>query len=91
MLRALKYSDTDGEDFDYADAIEFALTLELLTNDLLAEFGSAAFLRGEAVRVMINALLKEVNEEDGGMLLYELAGAEVFSQEAAEAFLAAVS
>ena len=91
MLRSLKYSDTDGEDFEYADAIEFALSLGLLTDDLLAEFGSAAFLRGEAVRVMINALLTKVNEEDGGMLLHKLAGAEVFTQEAAEAFLAAVS
>ena len=90
MLRALKFSDTDGEDFDYADAIDFALKLELLTDELLAEFGSGSFLRGEAVRVMVNALLTEVNEEDGGMLLYELANAEVFSQEAADAFLAAV-
>ena len=89
MLRALGYAEADG-DFEYADAIAFALSVGLLTEDMIAEFGGSGFLRSHAVRVMAGALLTEVNEEDGAMLLYALAEAGVFSQASADAFLAAV-
>ena len=91
LLRSLGYSDTDGEDFAYNDALSFVLTAGLYDDDTLASLsGDGPFTRGDAVVAMANALLTQ-SADDGGLLIDALVEAGAVPQAAVAAFMEAVT
>ena len=88
LLRSLGYSDANAEDFAYNDALSFVLTAELYDEVTLAALGGAGpFTRGDAVIAMANALLTEINTDDGGLLIDALAASGAVPEAAAVAFI----
>jgi len=90
LMRALGYNDSDG-DFDYDTVLEKALEIELYSEALLEELDSDEFLRADAVLAMVRALLTYIKGSDDTMLIDTLVEAEVFTQEDADLFIAAVA
>jgi len=91
LLRILGYSDDAGGDFKYLEALNMALGIEMYDEDLLADLSNGEFLRGDAVAAMVRALLTLVKDFDEKLLIDTLVEAEVFSQEAADAFIEAIT
>jgi hypothetical protein len=106
LLRVLGYkSDGDEKDFDYADAIEFAIEIGLFDEEFLdriaeemadkeefADIEEEVFLREYAVALMVYVLHMNKKDDEAGMILLDtLVEAEFITQEEADDFLAAIA
>lgn len=63
MLRALGYSDKDG-DFKYADALVFANDIGMLDRNQLERLAEGEFTRGDMVEVTFHALVTELKDSN---------------------------
>ena len=91
LLRALGYSEKLS-DFEYEDALDFALEIGLYTMvDFFKLSASDPFLRGDAVLAMVRALLTFIKNSEEIMLLDTLVEAGLFDQEAADGFIEAIA
>jgi alpha-tubulin suppressor-like RCC1 family protein len=76
ILRALGYSDKDGEDFTYADALDFAVQIGLISAGQRDEWLAREFLRDDLAGISYDAL-KQVVKEGGQTLSEKLFGEDV--------------
>ena len=90
LLRSLGYRESRN-DFQYATALNKALEIGLYTEDVLAELNSGTFLRGDAVVVMVNALLTPIKDSNDTLLIDTLVNAGLFSSDTANEFVAAIA
>jgi len=91
LLRTLGYIDEDGGNSVYLNALDIALTIEMYDEETLADLNDGVFLRGDAVIAMVRALLTPMKESFEILLIDTLVEAEVFSREAADAFIEAIA
>jgi len=99
LLRSLLYDDlSDDPDFEFATAINKALTIGMYTPEILEEINNMPFMRGDAVIAMVRALLTYINDdfedEDGELmrklLINFLVGEGLFTMEEAAAFISSI-
>ncbi|NLO26468.1 MAG: hypothetical protein GX114_10085, partial [Clostridiales bacterium] len=62
VLRALGYSDKEGADFTYADALDFAVQIELISAGQRDEWSSREFIRDDLAGISYDALRQEIKE-----------------------------
>ncbi|HHX50040.1 MAG TPA: hypothetical protein GX711_01215 [Clostridia bacterium] len=76
VLRALGYSDKDGADFTYADALDFAVQIGLISAQQKDEWATREFIRDDLAGISYDAL-KQVVKEGGQTLSEKLFGEDV--------------
>ena len=62
VLRALGYSDKEGADFTYADALDFAVQIGLISARQRDEWSSREFIRDDLAGISYDALRQEIKE-----------------------------
>ncbi len=89
-LRSLGYSDAEGGDFEYAQAIEFAESIGLIElSGRRNIIDTVDFIRADMIGVSYNAL--EQSTKDGGRLWEKLSAEGVFTSDAYQAACAKYS
>ena len=86
MLRVLGFNEPDG-DFEYDDALSFALEIDLYGETILEELAQDRFMRRDAVVVMVNALQTFIKDSDVTMLIDTLVSSNVLIQGEIDAFI----
>lgn len=76
VLRTLGYSDKDGEDFTYANALDFAVQIGLISAGQRNEWSAREFLRDDLAGISYDAL-KQVIKEGEQTLSENLFGEDV--------------
>ena len=84
LLRALGYSDAEGQDFSYAQAVSFGESIGLVDD---ANCDQSNFLRDHVVAMSMSALGTAVQSDDDTVLLEQLVDEGAVDASAAEALL----
>lgn len=84
LLRALGYSDAEGQDFSYAQAVSFGESIGLVDD---ANCDQSNFLRDHVVAMSMSALGTAVRSDDDTVLLEQLVDEGAVDASAAEALL----
>jgi uncharacterized repeat protein (TIGR02543 family) len=90
LLRVLGYTEANG-DFQYADALQKATSVNLYSSALEQTLSGGQYLRAQAVISMANALLTDVKGSTGVRLIDTLAGKGIFSASAVKTFSEAIA